>query len=856
MPFKDRDNDNTTTEGYVAVTQGCVSDGHLNLEEYGDVSIEDCAEFCDEVGDLCVGFEYAVEYGGSAEYTARTCQLLKSTTDVNALVGETDSTSTSSFTVLDVLEAYLFSCNGAHHNTDFYRKLTEGERGICGLYPHHSRYFLNETITGNANTRSRQVQCEPGYWCSDGKRYECPPGNFGAIYGLTSIECSGVCKEGYYCPAASTSREQNNCGGPDVYCPQQVGSPIPVGATFNALYNSLLPLDAYVTVAEDGWYTLSEPYSDKIAASNSYEYRPDNRYAQTLCEPGHYCVDGVKKQCPAGRYGETFGLSESFCTGSCAAGYYCPINSTSSTQFECGSVDKFCPQGSAEPQIADTGFYTVGPDGEIGSSTNATRSGQVGCEPGHFCIYGRRYECFEGTFGDQALYPSQNRLSTRQVDLIWEQLQLRERENVCADTNAGPRRDACSLDAADALGGAILATMSYSLCVDDIGALNSGVACQDGASGSGYLMYSGLSDVKLRFAPSHPMDDFTDTIAPHSDNAERFICVQYDEESEQWMYDSNTVWTPFEIDDTDVLVAEVDFDACPEGSLCVGNEVVTSLQGTSSIIHGLHAGFLQSDLEFEANVWNGIPNGGEYYITGSFFCHGYIPDVLGVNDDEELVTDPSAEGRFLLYNGTCGGLCTEGYYCERGATNSTQYECGDEYFYCPIGSSKPRNVSRGFYTTPDDPTRNSTRTLQEKCPKGFYCSNGVRRMCPAGTYGNDTGLVGYSTIQYDHNMNGQSVLYPAEGSRSAGYNRDGRAYDPTNDIDITSQCSGWCPAGHECPPGTAEPIPCSDKGGEYYATAGVSECLKCPSKPTYLNGKTQDSKTERSCYDSRRCCYL
>ena len=61
-------------------------------------------------------------------------------------------------------------------------------------------------------------------------------------------------------------------------------------------------------------------------------------------------------------------------------------------------------------------------------------------------------------------------------------------------------------------------------------------------------------------------------------------------------------------------------------------------QGTSSIVNGLHAGFLESDLAFEANVWNGIPNGGEYYITGSFFCHGYIPDVLDVNPNEELVT--------------------------------------------------------------------------------------------------------------------------------------------------------------------------------------------------------------------------
>ncbi len=78
---------------------------------------------------------------------------------------------------------------------------------------------MNQTITGNANTRTRQVLCEPGHWCVSGERFECPPGRFGAVAGLRDIECSGVCKEGFYCPAASTSREQHDCGGPDLCVP-------------------------------------------------------------------------------------------------------------------------------------------------------------------------------------------------------------------------------------------------------------------------------------------------------------------------------------------------------------------------------------------------------------------------------------------------------------------------------------------------------------------------------------------------------------------------------------------------------------------------------------------------------------
>ena len=40
------------------VEQGCVADGHLDLDEhYDDVSVEACAGLCDDAGDLCVGFE-------------------------------------------------------------------------------------------------------------------------------------------------------------------------------------------------------------------------------------------------------------------------------------------------------------------------------------------------------------------------------------------------------------------------------------------------------------------------------------------------------------------------------------------------------------------------------------------------------------------------------------------------------------------------------------------------------------------------------------------------------------------------------------------------------------------------------
>ena len=47
------------------------------------------------------------------------------------------------------------------------------------------------------------------------------------------------------------------------------------------------------------------------------------------CEPGFYCAkDNIKRSCPAGRYGQTAGLTSASCSGPCPLGYYCTIFKT------------------------------------------------------------------------------------------------------------------------------------------------------------------------------------------------------------------------------------------------------------------------------------------------------------------------------------------------------------------------------------------------------------------------------------------------------------------------------------------------------------------------------------------------
>jgi RHS repeat-associated protein len=127
----------------------------------------------------------------------------------------------------------------------------------------------------------------------------------------------------------------------------------------------------------------------------------------------------------------------------------------------------------------------------------------------------------------------------------------------------------------------------------DVTQLKNGVACQDGATGTGYLLYS-AENVHSRFA-AH---------VPYSTNADHFVCVRY---SGGWQYDTNDAYYSFTPRSTDVLVAQVDFS----------NDTVTSLAGQNSTLNGITYGYASGNLTFQANVFAGVSNPGEFYLTGT-----------------------------------------------------------------------------------------------------------------------------------------------------------------------------------------------------------------------------------------------
>ena len=239
------------------------------------------------------------------------------------------------------------------------------------------------TYGGEDSLRQAERVCEAGFYCLDGVRHSCPRGTYGAEEGLYDTElvgildgvitggfhrysgydghesgyiCSGLCDRGYYCPVNSSSPQQIQCP------PGRYGS-------------DLGSVDEHCTAD---------------------------------CPLGHYCPAGTADpiKCPSGTYGNTTGLTSASCSNECweggcslnrcQEGFYCPEGSVHARQYQCGGAKYFCPTGSSEPSLVKEGFYTIGP---FPTENARTRVDQKECPVGHYCKWGLKIPCPQGTYG-------------------------------------------------------------------------------------------------------------------------------------------------------------------------------------------------------------------------------------------------------------------------------------------------------------------------------------------------------------------------------------------------------------------------------------------------------------------------
>ena len=204
-----------------------------------------------------------------------------------------------------------------------------------------------------------QVCGDPSLYCPVGSAVPTPVstgyytvGNDGDI-GNTTRVAQLLCPIGHFC-----------AGGLLMQCPGMSGSRRPGVACLTASDPVRFTVRAVVTPGRS--LVIAHLFSQSVVAVSLSgcchtqllpRYNPSCRRFRSLLlyDQGLCCYRGCTHfpvaLMPGGRYGSAEGLSTADCSGQCQQGYVCPAGSTSPRENQCGSVEAFCPPGSARPQV-------------------------------------------------------------------------------------------------------------------------------------------------------------------------------------------------------------------------------------------------------------------------------------------------------------------------------------------------------------------------------------------------------------------------------------------------------------------------------------------------------------------------
>jgi hypothetical protein len=704
---------------------------------------------------------------------------------------------------------------------------------------------------------TEEVACPMGSFCSPdeapGGARLCPAGAFGNATGLSSAACSGPCAAGYYCPRGSTSATQAPCGGASVFCPP--GSALP-------------------TQVDPGHYTVGFQTAttgsltvDALAAA-----RDNNRLtlvAQRRCEPGHYCVDGERRACPAGAFGNQAGLTTSECSGLCAAGYYCPEGSIVAHAVACATSAAFCPQGSALPTNTSRGYCAVSEDAAAGARWYDQRK----AKPGEFSWRGTCYPCPAGTYGSEEMETRPTCSGPCAAGYY------------CPPGSTTPTQHECGV---------------------------ASVYCPAASSKPWVVLEGYYTSLQVRaIAP-------TATDAP---GCEPGRYRDYTTTANSFM-DVVTGRSPVSVDYGESSFPVAQCVACPDGTFkpgtgdslelcqpCPQYTAVSTSDRRSCSCFRLAGGFsydasklalyfdkgtLSCDLvpkALAAALGDGLASNNSVFTRSEqfpcergYFCRDGVqsPCPAGYYGDGSLET-----------RSTCSGVCSPGFYCPLASRNSTAYLCGDANVFCPRGSAVPTPVWPGYYSVrllPDGdsslltsdagfeklsiassgeqaPKNEAVRDGQRRCEPGTYCRDGKKLLCPAGRYGDQSGETsplcagsckrGYycpegSTSPTPRECGGDGLICRTGSPEPAMTQKGYYSVGVTNNTRFYQRP---CEPGHFCVDGVKYQCP----AGTYGSTSGLStpacsgECAPgyyCPSYP----GPPSTSRTQTECGNSTVYC--
>ena len=142
-------------------------------------------------------------------------------------------------------------------------------------------------------------------------------------------------------------------------------------------------------------------------------------------------------------------------------------------------------------------------------------------------------------------------------------------------------------------------TLAAPLSASNIGSLDKGISAKDSATGTGYILYN--------------PEGLTSRLILHPGQASHFTAVYYDNGT--WYYYRDELAVAFTPIGTDTLVAKVDYTA----------DTVSMFDDHRGTLHGVTVGYNVTDIVITPNQWDGLPNTGEFSITGTYLTMNLSP---------------------------------------------------------------------------------------------------------------------------------------------------------------------------------------------------------------------------------------
>ncbi|XP_040546472.1 zonadhesin-like isoform X6 [Gallus gallus] len=666
--------------------------------------------------------------------------------------------------------------------------------------------------------------CPPGHYCVAGssRAQPCPAGSYSPSWSM--VQCL-ECPEGFYCETASTNYTDCPAGH---YCPRNTKFatqyPCPPGTYSDAL-----------NIWDASKCQLCPP--GRVCSKPGLA-RPDG-----LCMPGWFCPPGSMSSKPMfpGNHSVGMAAPASGSSGQCQAGAFCPVGSflpiPCTPGMYCATAELSAPSGPC-----DAGFYCTG-----GSVLPNPMDGAVGniCPRGHFCPAGSSSPspCPRGSF--LAHRGGQSAQDCQACFPGW----------FCSEYGQSSPEGLCKEGWFCPEGSASGQHSDYLCPVGHYCPTGSPepIPCPSGK----YQDQAGKSQCETCPAGMFcALEDHPSGLHNNSHGVSKpmvcpagYYCLPGTKAGNEYPCPVGTYSNKTGLRNPRECLP------CPGGTFCASAGLVSP---SGPCLPGYYC-TLKAHVPNPANdATGGLCPAGHYCPAGSSEPQpcpsGMFLPQSGMAYHNACLPCPGGkfcQGEALM---SVSGLCSAGYFCDGESTRPDHKQCPPG-FYCPKGSESPVPCSPGHFNSergkwqPADcqlcPAgyfcNGSGARTPELCPAGYFCLPGTNfsteHPCPKGTFGPRTGATSDSDCEpcpAGMYCSAPGLSQPS-GFCYSGYHCAKGAISPTpfkHRVEFAGPVlpgNDICPAGHFCPNGTENPMPCPP--GSFSAARGLQaeeQCQPCP----------------------------